>query len=207
MIHHLAVVLTTVLMIPAALITTDSDMGGDMQADDQLLIDFSNPADPSWRAINDGVMGGLSDSGITISDEGVGVFSGNVSLENNGGFASVRTSLDETDVSSFDGLAVRVAGDGKRYRIRLRTDQRFDGIAYQAKFDTRPGEWMVIEIPFDDFVPTFRGRTLSNVQSLDTRKICQIGFMIADKQDGRFRLDIAWVRAYKRDTPGGTQSP
>ena len=43
-----------------------------------------------WRSINDGVMGGLSSGGMRLED-GIAVFSGTLSLENNGGFSSVRS--------------------------------------------------------------------------------------------------------------------
>lgn len=178
-----------------------------MEPDHHIIVDFEEASSGAWRPINDVVMGGLSESRLSITNNHTGVFTGNVSLENNGGFASVRASLDETDFSSFDGLAVRVSGDGKRYRLRLRTDTRFDGIAYQAKFGTIRGKWVIAEIPFDEFVPTYRGRTLSDVPPLNTAKICQIGFMIADKQEGRFRLEIDWVRAYKTPPADDSRSP
>jgi monofunctional biosynthetic peptidoglycan transglycosylase len=166
------------------------------------IINFSSGNDVSWQVINDGVMGGLSSSRMQTTKEAVGRFEGIVSLENNGGFASVRMALGELDLSAFDGLMVRVAGDGKRYRLRLRTERRFDGIAYQATFNTGPGEWETIEIPFDSFVPTFRGRILKDEPPLNTRTICQLGLMIADKQAGRFSLDIEWVKAFKKAVSG-----
>lgn len=171
---------------------------GTMDSSETVVVEFGDPDPDSWREINDGVMGGLSQSGLGVTESGTGVFAGHVSLENNGGFASVRTSLGETNLSAFAGLAVRVKGDGKRYRLRLRTDNRFDGVAYQATFETTREKWRVIEIPFETFVPTYRGRTLRDAPPLDTAKVCQLGFMIADKQEGRFRLEIEWVRAYKK---------
>ncbi|MEJ2721776.1 MAG: CIA30 family protein [bacterium] len=167
------------------------------EPDHHIIVEFGDESSASWQPINDGVMGGLSESRLRITADHTGVFAGSVSLENNGGFASVRASLNETDLSSFHGLAIRTRGDGKRYRLRLRTDNRFDGIAYQAKFDTTRGEWETVEIPFDEFVPTYRGRTLNDVPPLNAGKICQIGFMVADKQEGCFRLEIKWVCAYR----------
>lgn len=161
-------------------------------------IEFSDSAALVWRPINDGVMGGLSQSRLVTTDDVTGVFEGTVSLANNGGFASIRSQIDTTDLSSYDGLAIRFRGDGKRYRIRLRTDQRFDGIAYQALFETSTGDWETIEIPFSSFQPTFRGRTPIDAPPLNTAEICQLGFMIADKQEGPFRIEIAWVRVYRR---------
>jgi monofunctional biosynthetic peptidoglycan transglycosylase len=190
------------LAIPVFLVTLREEDVRDMEPTGKLVVDFARTQPSSWRAVNDGVMGGLSQSRLRGTDAGTAVFMGVVSLENNGGFASVRTLLGEVDLSEYDGLAVRVLGDGKRYRLRLRTVDRFDGIAYQATFDTAEDVWQVVEIPFTSFLPTYRGQTPRDAPPLDISKIRQIGFMIADKQDGRFRLEIAWVRARKAATGG-----
>ena len=114
-----------------------------------------------WRIVDDVVMGGISRSRITTPSEATGLFAGELSLENNGGFASARTMLDPTiDLSAFSGLEVRVKGDGKIFQLRLRTDREFDGIAYRARFTTERGSWVTIRVPFSAFEPTFRGRTL-----------------------------------------------
>lgn len=160
-----------------------------------IVVDFSKPLSGSWIAVNDGVMGGLSTSGIRETGAGSALFAGELSLENNGGFASVRTVVDATNLSDYDGLSVRVRGDGKQYRLRLRTDGRFDGIAYQARFDTAVDEWKDVFLPFSSFVPVFRGRTVRGAPALDTTDIRQISFMIADGQAGIFTLEIAWVCA------------
>lgn len=190
------------LAIPVSFVKLREEDVSDMEPTGRPVVDFARTQPSSWRAVNDGVMGGLSQSRLRGNDAGTAVFTGVVSFENNGGFASVRTSLGEVDLSEYDGLAVHVLGDGKRYRLRLRTDDRFDGIAYQATFDTAGDVWQVVEIPFASFLPTYRGRTPRGAPPLDISKICQIGFMIADKQEGGFRLEIAWVRARKAATSG-----
>lgn len=171
-----------------------------MKPKQELLVDFGSPEIEPWQAVNDVVMGGISRSGLTRTGDGTVVFAGDVSLENNGGFASVRTSIGKTDLSSYGGMVVRARGDGKRYRLRLRTDDRFDGIAYQANFDTVLDEWREVRLPFESFAPIYRGRTPRNAPPLDTGKISQIGLMIADKQEGRFRLEIAWIGVYSAPT-------
>ncbi len=56
-----------------------------------LLIDFADPSTVAlWNPINDGVMGGVSSSQMRHDPAGHAVFTGRVSFENNGGFASVR---------------------------------------------------------------------------------------------------------------------
>ncbi|QBQ56590.1 CIA30 family protein [Nitrosococcus wardiae] len=162
----------------------------------QMIIDFRSQEPRSWQIINDGVMGGLSKSNFRIISSGTGIFEGHVSLANRGGFASVRWPVGKLDLSSFTGLAVRIRGDGQLYRLRLRTDTQFDGIAYQTKFQSSNQAWEVVKLPFATFVPTFRGRILEDEKPLDSSAIFQIGVMIADKQAGDFQLQIEWIKAY-----------
>jgi monofunctional biosynthetic peptidoglycan transglycosylase len=165
--------------------------------DNLYLIDFSSRhVIDKWKAVNDGVMGGLSKSRIRATREYTAVFEGHLSLENNGGFASVRASLDGVDLAKFDGIALRARGDGRTYQIRFRTDGRFDRISYRATFVTEPGQWQIVKVPFKDFEPTFRGRVLSGVEPLDTSRLRVIGLMVSDKQEGSFRLEIDWVTPF-----------
>jgi monofunctional biosynthetic peptidoglycan transglycosylase len=165
-------------------------------SEQKILVDFGDTDRTEWRAINDGVMGGVSQSGMRRTDQGTGVFAGILSLENNGGFASVRAVVGRHDLSAYRGLEVRVRGDGRSYQLRLRTDDGFDGIAYASTFETRDGEWTTTRIPFDRFLPTFRGRTLTDVPPLDTARIHQVAFMLADKNPGPFSLEIDVVRTW-----------
>jgi len=159
------------------------------------LIDFQAPGEASrWRAINDGVMGGVSRGGLTVKD-GIGVFSGETSLENNGGFASVRRDPETFDLSDAPGLALHVRGDGRAYQLRLYTDQLPQGAAYRASFQPSAGEWQRITLPWHDFKPMFRGRLLEGIPPIDPAGIDQVGLMIVDGQAGPFRLEVAWLDA------------
>jgi monofunctional biosynthetic peptidoglycan transglycosylase len=167
----------------------------DAMNDPSLLIDFKSGNGREWFVINDVVMGGVSKGSIQFTDRGTGVFAGMLSMDNNGGFASVRTAFDSRDLSPYAGLAIRVRGDGRSYQLRLRNDEGFEGIAYRAYFDTRKGEWITVRIPFSQFLPTFRGRTLRDAPPLDTSRIRQLGFLLADGKPGHFSLEIDFVRA------------
>ena len=160
------------------------------------IIDFSEAVDLEWRTVNDGVMGGLSSSGIRRSDHGTGFFEGELSLENNGGFASVRAQVGRQDLSAYSGLELRVRGDGRSYQLRLRTDDRYEGIAYRAQFETLASEWTTIKISFEDFQPSYRGKVLKGAPSLDTKTISQVAFMLADRRSGSFSLEIDFVRSH-----------
>ena len=165
-------------------------------SDQKRIVDFSETDREQWYVINDGVMGGVSMSEMRLTDKGTAVFSGTLSLENNGGFVSARTDVGNCDLSIFAGLEIRVRGDGRSYQLRLRTDDRFDGIAYRAVFETRDGEWITVRVPFDRFLPTYRGRTLRDAPPLNTSRIRQLGFLLADKTPGPFLLEIDFVRAW-----------
>ncbi len=164
---------------------------------EKTIIDFSAADEQDrWEIINDAVMGGVSDSGISIVDNKAALFQGIVSLENNGGFASMRTHPGKFELSGYSGLMIRVKGDGKDYRLRLRTDNDYDGIAYQVDFSTEQDNWTTARLSFDTFTPVFRGTVINDAPPLDINAICRIGFMISDKQEGPFQLEIEWIKAY-----------
>lgn len=149
-----------------------------------------------WRNVDDVVMGGLSRSAMQPLPDGSALFSGVLSLERNGGFASVRSVFDSPqDYSRSDRFRLRVKGDGKRYSFRVRNDDRFDGIVYAAGFDTVAGEWMEIDLPFPEFRPIFRGSIVAGAPPMDPGNVAQIGLLISSKQEGPFRLQLAWIRA------------
>lgn len=164
------------------------------------LIDFSNTSANSWQIVNDNVMGGISRSSFRMLDEGYAVFSGTLSLENNGGFASVRAqSRQPADWSTFEGLSVRVLGDGKTYCLRLRTVEngRMTWYSHETRFKTKPGEWETYFLPFSDFRAEFRGNPVRGNPRLNSGAIGEIGFMIQDKQEGSFRLALSKLSGYR----------
>jgi monofunctional biosynthetic peptidoglycan transglycosylase len=105
--------------------------------------------------------------------------------------------LESVDLSAYEGVTLRVRGDGRKYQMRFRTDGSFDGVAYQKEFATTSGEWTEITLPFAGFQPSFRGRVPSGAGPLEPALIRQVGFLIGDKMEGPFQLEIAWVRAYR----------
>lgn len=169
-----------------------------LRVDERVLFDFEPEGRMGhWVIVNDGVMGGRSASQLVLTNQGTVLFTGMLSLENHGGFASVRTVPYRYALSGFAGIALRVRGDGRRYRLRLRVANSLDGPAYEIEFDTIPDTWVTVDLPFEDAVPTFRGRRLRDMPPLRGEDILQVGFMIADKQDGPFRLELDWVKAYR----------
>jgi hypothetical protein len=164
----------------------------------QVLFDFPPAADSAaWQIVNDDVMGGVSTSRFQIFAGGGAVFSGVVSLEHNGGFASVRTSGAKHDFGGFDAFVLRVCGDDRCYKFTVRTGSGFGTPLYQCAFATKPGEWEECRLPFKDFVPTFRGRVLTGVPQFNPAQVTSVGFLISDQQAGAFQLKINSIRVDK----------
>ena len=157
-----------------------------------MIFDFRSGSEP-WRSINDVVMGGASSSEMVVFD-GVAAFRGELSLAGGGGFASVRSDPRDLDLSDFTGLVLRVRGDGKRYKLRLRTTASFDGVSYQAPLQPSAGVWQEVAIPFAAFEPVFRGRPVPDHPPLDRSQVKTVGLLISDRQAGPFRIEIEWIR-------------
>ena len=156
-----------------------------------LPLDLQALAEPAaWMPINDGVMGGLSYSRFLVDEDGSASFEGRVSLENRGGFASVRHSLRQLVPPNSRQIRLRALGDGHVYKLALRTDDTFDGISYQADFLPASHQWMDIDLGLDQFAPTFRGRPASAAALSSFGQIRQIGLMIANRQAGDFCLKL-----------------
>ena len=144
----------------------------------------------AWYAIDDRVMGGVSASRMAFDPKGHAVFSGSLSLTNNGGFASVRSPVAASDSVGGSAYLLTVRGDGKRYKFSILTGAEFDGISYQAAFQPPAGEWTMIRLAAADFVPTWRGRVIGHLPPLDFSSAQQVGLVIADRQMGPFKLDL-----------------
>jgi NADH dehydrogenase [ubiquinone] 1 alpha subcomplex assembly factor 1 len=156
-----------------------------------VLFDFANPdAVEPWTSIDDRVMGGVSRSRLRHDPAGYAVFEGRVSLERNGGFASIRSAPAERGRADAQACLVEPFGDGKRYKLNLLTEDDFDGPCYQAAFTPDSGRWQTLRIPLASFRPTFRGREVAGARPLNPARIRQVGLMIAERQAGSFALAI-----------------
>jgi len=156
------------------------------------LFDF-NPETSldGWMVVNDGVMGGRSRSTLHLDESGHGVFSGTVSLENNGGFASIRLDCGNTSLKNAHSILLKVKGDGKRYQFRIRA-QKTDYYAYIQYFETS-GDWEEISLPLAEFYPTFRGRRLS-LPNFSESTLEEVGVLIGNKRPESFQLVIDSIR-------------
>jgi uncharacterized protein YbjT (DUF2867 family) len=183
-------------------------------APEKLIFDFTNPSNDLkniWGAVDDVVMGGVSQSDIRLVD-GTALFAGNVSTQNSGGFASVRTRNFEPtfNLAGYEGVELRVRGDGKRYKFLIRTESKWDGTAYSYSFDTVSNNWMSVRIPFAELIPVFRAKILKDAPPIDTSSICSFQVMLSKFEyngelnprfsPGGFALQVESIKAYSGAT-------
>jgi hypothetical protein len=162
----------------------------------RILFDFSAPdAVAEWSAIDDRVMGGVSRSRLRHDPAGHAVFEGVVSLEQNGGFASVRSRTGERGAPGATAYLLEAAGDGRRYKLGLRMDDGFDGVTYQADFTPPAARWTTVRLEVSGFRATFRGRIVPDAPPLDPGHVRQAGLLIADRQAGPFELALRRISA------------
>ena len=154
----------------------------------EVLYDFSeNSSLRYWSVVDDGVMGGVSQGSLRINYEGHGVFSGYVSLENYGGFSSIRYNTIPVSVVGYEFLSIKVFGDDKDYQIRVKSDY-YDRHVYSKSFFAK-NEWQEISIPLGKMKPQFCGRKL-RMSNFNERSIVEIGILIGNKIEEDFTLFI-----------------
>lgn len=171
-------------------------MVGNVRADETppLLFDFDTDSDAQqWVSVNDNVMGGRSEGAFRVQKEGVLEFYGNLSLENRGGFTSIRTRPAKSDLPIADALVLRVRGDGRTYYFSLYVPTNRMAYSYRAKFDTEAGRWQEIRLPLNAFQATWFGRKQPNAPEIAGGDIRSLGFTLADKKAGPFKLDVDWI--------------
>jgi len=149
-----------------------------------------------WQAIDDRVMGGVSSSRLRFDAGGWAVFEGEVSLQNGGGFASVRASTRALAHRGAAGYCLYVLGDGRSYKFNLRTEDSLDGLNYQARFQPPAGVWHEVTVLVAAMQPTWRGRLVPRAPRLQPERICQLGWMVADGRAGPFTLGIRQVTVF-----------
>ena len=153
-------------------------------------MDFSNPNTlrDSW-IVNDGVMGGVSQSSLRQDVDGM-FFEGLVSLENNGGFASMRSSVRFPQGTQLIELIAK--GDGKRYKLVLRTELA-PRVTYVADFIALP-TWQTYRFNLSQFKSTFRGRDV-NAPTLSFSNVIDFGILISNNQAGSFAIQLKTLKS------------
>ena len=175
-----------------------------------LIFDFTQPSstlNQVWGALDDVVMGGVSASSFQMQDSAA-LFTGTVSTENSGGFASVRTrNFDPPlNLTGHSGIELRLKGDGQRSKFLVRDEDSWDSLAYTYSFDTVPNQWIEVRIPFNLMSPVFRAKTVADAKALNTARIRSLQLMLSkfeyngalnpNFQPGEFRLSVRAIAVY-----------
>ena len=175
-------------------------------AAEKVLASFATKdAVKAWNSVNDGVMGGVSKGGASRTEQGTLLFSGELSLANNGGFASIRTEPRSLGLAGSSAIVVKARGDGRTYSIELRVAGQTGASSYRADLPTSAGQWQETRISLEDFKPQAFGRALP-FKPVNPANVDSIGFTLADKKAGPFNLEIEWVHAID-DPPTAANSP
>ena len=153
-------------------------------------MDFTDPRmmHDCW-IVNDAVMGGISRSGLRQDDEGIS-FEGQVSLENNGGFASMRVTTRFPQGTQ--QIALLAKGDGKRYKLILRTELA-PRVTYAADFIAEP-TWQTYRFTANQFKSTFRGQTV-NAPALFFADVTEFGILISNNQKENFAIHLKTLQS------------
>jgi len=152
------------------------------------IFDFTKTSDLSnWYVVNDGVMGGRSLGHLNLNDDGHAVFTGRVSLDNNGGFTSIRHQFPRQSFDNISYILLRLKGDGKSYQVRIKA-RKEEFYSYTTQILTS-GDWETIKIPLDSLSPVFRGRQL-NLPNFSYKHLEEIGILIGNKKAESFKLVI-----------------
>ncbi len=154
------------------------------------VLEFS-AREPAWYPRNDTVMGGVSSSRVRIAD-GVLEFTGQVRLENNGGFSGIRSMPGRFDLSGFSALRLRVRGDGKRYALQLGNSSQ-NGVTYRGEFDTLAGQWTEVTVPLNTLRPTRSGERVTG-PALDPGRVIFFGLTVGNNRAERFVLEVDWIK-------------
>lgn len=160
-----------------------------------ILYDFNTDSSSNdWIIVDDVVMGGRSNGNFYINEAGNGIFEGEISLENNGGFSSVRHNCKTVDASNCSKIRLRVKGDGNRYQLRVKS-KRGDYYSYAAYFQSS-NNWEDIDIPFEAMAPVFRGRQL-DIPNFPGDTIEEVAILIGNKKAQYFKLQIDKIELVK----------
>lgn len=156
-----------------------------------VLFDFNKEANAGpWTVVNDVVMGGRSNASVKINDDGMGVFSGHVSLENNGGFASIRMRLAPLDISGFNTIHLQVRGRPSRFQLRCKSGWG-EPQSYISYFEISDS-WQEVSLPLTDMYPTFRGIRLE-MPDYPAEVLAEIAILIGNKKEEDFKLEISRI--------------
>ena len=160
-----------------------------------LMVDFGEKQEGSqWKVINDGVMGGLSKGKLLIKQETM-LFQGNVSLDNYGGFTSMKSPFEKMDLSDFEKVKIRMTASGQTFSMTFETDETWFAPYFKAPLATISNEWQVIEVSLDQFKQYQLGQSDGRaINKGDLANVFRLGIITSQKKAGTFELEVDYIR-------------
>ena len=159
-----------------------------------IVYDFGNTFDGSWKIINDSVMGGMSEGTVEYLDNSF-IFSGHISLENNGGFSSFRSPYGHYNYSPATHAEIRYRSAGLVAGITLVNNRAFFLPNYKYILADTDNKWQTKRIPLSDFKEYRLGRETGNGISQEVlEKLIRIGFVTLSKKTGAFMLEVDYLK-------------
>lgn len=184
------------------MLISNGSNAGNLNKSDNIVTDESRKhivlTTPDWQVTNDGVMGGLSLGSTKLLDSSF-LFSGDISIENNGGFSSVYRPVSELS-ALFDSISVKVVGDGNLFQIRIRSQVDRYNLTYKFDFHTEKNVEQQLTFKLSEFQASFRGRLISGAPDLKAENVTHVGFLITNKQPVSFALTVNEIVFYSNSS-------
>lgn len=157
-------------------------------------IDFGQKKDGrNWRVVNDGVMGGLSEGSAELTENSI-LFKGKVSLDNNGGFSSLRSNFSKKDLSEYTQVKLRYRSEGISLAMTLSVSRRWYIPNYKTSLASTKGEWKTITLNLKDFRKHYIGKPMDETLDKEAMKeIIRYGFITDEKKYGKFEFEIDYL--------------
>ena len=157
--------------------------------------EFCESGNAKWCFVTDKVMGGISEGSLEFKKERDTYFyrmTGDLSLENNGGFIQFRTKIqDHPRGKSFRGIRLRVRGNNNEYSVHIRTKYLFLPWQYYESAFQATEEWTTIELPFT----TFKKSNFYQPSDVSSQDIKTIG-IVAIGREFKAQIDLASIELY-----------
>ena len=166
-----------------------------MWATQPLLLDFGPTGNnQEWFALNDNVMGGISSGKLRYTPSSF-VFEGQVSLENNGGFASARGPFEAMDLSKFSTVIIKYRSSGMDFALSLNNSRLWYRPNYKSKLPNTNGQWKIINLDINSFKEYRVGKETGN--SIDKKvlqKIIRLGIISDEKRAGIYSIEVDFIK-------------
>lgn len=160
-----------------------------------FLIDFGTQGNnQEWFALNDGVMGGRSAGDLRYTP-GSFIFKGQVSLENNGGFASARGPFEAMDLSNYGSVIVKYRSSGMDFALTLNISRLWYRPNYKAGLPNTDGQWKTLTLSLADFKEYRVGRATGNMINKELlEKVIRLGLISDEKRAGGFEIEVDFIK-------------